>query len=89
MQIADVIFISAKWTDWNWWIYCFHFCPSVCFCVCLCALTWMGGWRIVRRELYSTRVWKVDNISVRTRYCWKRCLLAFWWYSPVQDRSAF
>jgi len=30
-------FISAKWTEWNWRIYCFHCCLSVCLCVCVCA----------------------------------------------------
>ena len=28
------IFISAKWMEWNWRIYCFHFCVSVCLSVC-------------------------------------------------------
>jgi len=28
-------------------------------------------------EMYSTRVWKVNNISVRTRYCWKRRFISF------------
>jgi len=32
--LAAVIVISAKWTEWNWRIYCFHFCLSVCQCVC-------------------------------------------------------
>jgi len=34
-------------------------------------------WCIVRPEMYSTRVWKVDNISVRTRYCEKRRFIGF------------
>jgi len=25
-----IIIISAKWTEWNWRIYCFHFCVRVC-----------------------------------------------------------
>jgi len=28
-----LIFISAKWMEWNWQIYCFH----LCVCVCVCA----------------------------------------------------
>jgi len=32
-----LVIISAKWTEWNWRIYCFHFCLSVCLCVCVCA----------------------------------------------------
>jgi len=36
--------ISAKWTKWNWQIYCFHFCLclSVCVCVCAHSFEWMG-----------------------------------------------
>ena len=30
-----ILVISAKWTEWNWRIYCFHFCLSVCLCVCV------------------------------------------------------
>ena len=26
----DWLVMSGKWTEWNWWIYCFHFCPCVC-----------------------------------------------------------
>ena len=24
--------LSAKWMEWNWRTYCFHFCPCVCVC---------------------------------------------------------
>jgi len=38
-----LIIISAKWTEWNWRIYCFYFrlsvCVCVCVCVCLCTLS--------------------------------------------------
>jgi len=39
--------------------------------VCPYSFEW-AEWRIVRREMYLTCVWKVDNISIWTRYCWKR-----------------
>jgi len=66
------IFISAKWTEWNWRILCFH------FCVCVCARTqshwfeWAKCW-----QMYSTRAWKVENISVRTIHRWKRRFIGF------------
>jgi len=31
--IFELLFISAKWMEWNWQIYCFHFCVSVCVSV--------------------------------------------------------
>jgi len=54
----------------------------VCLSVTLCVHTqshWFewAEWRVVRREMYSTRVWKVDTISVRTKYCWKRRFIGF------------
>ena len=66
------IFISTKWTKWNWRIYCFHFCLSVCLC------TLSPGWNDVSfAEKCIRLVWKVDSISVQTRYCWKRCFIGF------------
>ena len=29
---AFLVIISAKWTEWNWRIYCFHLCLFVCLC---------------------------------------------------------
>jgi len=26
--------MSAKWTEWNWRTYCFHFCLCVCVSIC-------------------------------------------------------
>jgi len=50
----------------------------VCLSACLCTLSpVLTEWCIVRQEMYSTHVWKVDNISVRTRYCWKRRFIGF------------
>ena len=51
-------------------------CVCVCVCVCLCALSPIGlnGRNDV---LYSTRAWKVENISVRTIYRWKRRFIGF------------
>ena len=74
-------FISAKWTEWNLADILFSFL-CVCLSVCLCVRTqshWFewAEWRIVRREMYSNRVQKVDIISVRTRYCWKRRFIGF------------
>jgi len=51
-------------------------------CECLSVSTqshWFewAEWRIIRREMHSTRVWKGDIISVRTRYCWKRRFIGF------------
>ena len=45
--------------------------------------------RIVRREMYSTRVWKVDSISICTRYHWRRLFIGFLaiYYCQVQERS--
>ena len=38
--LDPVLFIiSAKWTEWNWRIYCFHFCVRVYLCVCVCVCT--------------------------------------------------
>jgi len=31
---------------------------------------------IFRTEIYSTHAWKVDNISIRTIYCWKRLFIS-------------
>jgi len=55
----------------------------VCLCVCLCALNPVGlnGQNDV---LYSTRTWKVENVSVRTIYRWKRRFIGF---LKVEDRS--
>ena len=57
-------------------------CLCVCPCVCVSMSTqshWfeLAVWRIVRREMYSNRVWKVDIISVWTEYCWKRRFIGF------------
>ena len=61
-------------------------------CACVSVSTqshWFewAEWHIVRREMYSTRVWKFDTFSVWTRYCWKHRFIGFWRYSQVQDRS--
>ena len=53
--------------------YCFHVCVSARVSVCPVQSSTM----CVRREMYSTRVWKVDNISLRTKYCWKRRFIGF------------
>ena len=55
---------------------------SVCVCLSVCVsvrthLNEWAEWRIVCQEMYSTRVRKVDNISVRTRFCWKCHFIAF------------
>jgi len=34
-------------------------------------------WRIFSTETYSTRTWKVDSISVRTRYRWNLRFIGF------------
>jgi len=34
VDIYRSLVISAKWTEWNWRIYCFHLCLSVSVCVC-------------------------------------------------------
>jgi len=34
-------------------------------------------WCIVCRDMYLTRVWKVDSISVWTRYCWECHFIGF------------
>jgi len=54
--------------------------PSVCRCVRTQShwFDW-AEWRIVRQEMYSTRVWKVYSISVRTRYCWMTS-----WHRPAK-----
>jgi len=31
------VIISDKWTEWNWRVYCYQLCVSVC--VCLCAVS--------------------------------------------------
>jgi len=62
--------ISAKWTEWNWRIYCFHFCVSVC--------THVNGWNdILFAEKCVRLMWKVNNISIWTRYCWKHRFISF------------
>jgi len=30
-----IVIISMKLTEWNWQIYCFHFCVCVCLSVCM------------------------------------------------------
>ena len=51
---------------------------SVCVSMCLCTLSPVfNSCRIVCREKYTPRVWKVDNISVQTRYCWKCHFIGF------------
>jgi len=81
-RLSAVIIISANWTEWNWRIYCFHFCVSVC--LCLWALRPVfnsdGGWQASTQcvaQMYSTRAWKVDNISVQTIYHWNLCFFGF------------
>jgi len=44
-------------------------------CVCVHSFEWAES-RIVCREMYSTRAWKVENISVRTIYCWNLCFIS-------------
>jgi len=79
--------ISAKWTEWNWQILCFHFCVFVC----LCTLSPVGlnGWNDV---LFAEKcIWLVHEklrIFPNRQYIVENfILLAFWWYSQVQDRS--
>jgi len=50
--------------------------------LCVCVRTqshWYewAEWRIVCWEMYLTRAWKVENISVRTIYRWKRRFIGF------------
>jgi len=71
-----LIFISTK--DILFSLLCV--CVSVCLSVRLSTQShWFEWteWPIVRREMYSTRAWKVDTISVQTRYCWKRRFIGF------------
>ena len=86
--------ISTKWTEWNWRIYCFHFCVYVHLCALSLKLC-TGRWSPKRHrctacccksilrdiavltEMYSTRAWKVDNISVRTIHRWKLRFIGF------------
>ena len=82
--------ISAKWTVWNWRIYCFHFCVSVCLWALSPDFNSDGGWQastLCVSQMYLTRAWKFDNISVRTIYRWNLCSLAFWRYSQIQDQN--
>ena len=51
---------SAKWTEWNWRWSCFHLCVRVSVHSQSHWFEWVECW-----EMYSTRAWKVENISIR------------------------
>jgi len=68
------IFISAKWTDWNWRIYCFHFCVSVCL------------WALI--PVFNSDMREKLIIFPYGQYIIETyVLLAFWRYNQVHDRS--
>ena len=48
----------------------------LCFCLYV-RVVWMGGMTYCSPEMYSTRAWKFDNISVRTIYRWNLCFIGF------------
>ena len=52
--------------------------------MCLCALSPIGlkGGNAECWQMYSTRAWKVENISVRTIYCWNLCFIGFMMIQP-------
>ena len=70
------IFISTKWTEWNWWRLCFHFCVCVCVCVCVSVHTqsyWFewAEWRIVFDScVKSWEYFRTDNMSLKTSLYW-------------------
>ena len=50
----------------------------LCVCLSVCAHSFeYAESHIVRWEMYSTCVWKVENISVRTIYRWNLCFIGF------------
>jgi len=48
----------------------------VCLCVCAHSFKWAES-HIVRREMYLTRAWKVENTSIWTIYRWNLCFIGF------------
>ena len=60
-----LLFISAKWTEWNWQIFCFHFCLSIC----VCALIWMGR-NVFDSCMKSWEYFRTDGISLESMFHW-------------------
>jgi len=74
-----VLIISAKWTEWNCRIYCFHFClTAICVYVCVHSvpLVWMGGMTYCSlRNVFdlcvkSWHYFHTDKIVLETSFYW-------------------
>jgi len=63
------VFISAK--SGRYTVFTF-------VCLSVCVHSFEGAeWHVVCWETYSTRAWKVENISIRTIYDWNLCFIGF------------
>jgi len=91
LMTLPVIFISAKWTEWNWTICCFHFCVSVCVSVCVSAhsVHWFewAEWCIVRQKCIRFVREKLMIFPYGQYIVGIYVSLTFWLCSQVQDRS--
>jgi len=93
VAVFPAVLRGPRRTEWNWRIYCFHFCVclSVCLSVCPCALSPIGlNWRngvsfgekCIRLVCEKLTLFPYGQDTVGNAV-----LLAFWWYSQFQDRS--